>query len=156
MLPSRLAVRTALAVLTATVLGCDSEAVVAPRGSLIGTYVLRSVSGNALPTLGNGSLRTDFLIIADTIRLYSSGDGTEVLVSQYDGTGAQRQVQTFTVTAPSPSRLDIEYECNDVRVQSMAACLAPPHHRLLTTATGLTMDVSALYRTPMVFERVSP
>jgi hypothetical protein len=156
MFASRLTVRIALVVLFAAGLGCDSETLVAPRGRLIGTYVLRSVSGNTLPALGNGPARTDFLIIADTIRLYSSGDGTEVLVSQYGGESAQRLVQTFTVTAPSPGRLDVEYTCNDVRVQSMASCLMPPHHRLLTTATGLTLDVSALYRTPMVFDRITP
>lgn len=156
MLSSNLVGRAVLTALTATLLGCDAEEIAAPRGDLIGTYVLRSVSGNPLPTLGNGTSMTNFTIIADTIRLYSSGEGIEVLVSQYDGAAVQRVVQTFTATAPSPSRLDIEYECNDVRVQSMASCLAPPHHRLLTTATGLTMDVSALYRTPMVFERVSP
>jgi hypothetical protein len=153
---SPLAVRTALTLLAATVLGCDSEEIVAPRGSLIGTYVLRTVAGTAVPALGNGPSRTAFTIIADTIRLYSSGDGTEVLVSQYDGAAVQRVVQTFTATAPSPGRLDVEYVCNDVVVRSLASCLAPPHHRLLTTATGLTMDGSAMYRTPMVFERITP
>ncbi len=156
MLPSNLPIRIALALLTATVLGCGSEEIVAPRGRLIGIYVLRTVAGSPVPTLGNGASMTNFTVIADTIRLYSSGDGTEVLVSQYDGAVARRQVQTFTVTTPSPGRFDIEYACNDVVVRATASCLAPPHHRLLTTATGLTMDASAMYRTPMVFEKVSP
>ena len=147
------------ALLLLTSVACSSEDVTAPRGDLLGTYVLRTVSGNALPTLANGEFMTDFTVIADTIRLYSSGDGTEVLVSQRAGESVRRQVQSFTVSAPSAGRLDIDYGCNDVIVrsagaQSLSSCIAPPHHRLLTTETGITIDQSAMYRTPLIFERV--
>ncbi len=76
-------------------------------------------------------------------------------MSQGAGEGVQRQTQTLAVTAPSTGRLDVDYGCNDVRVQSLASCIAPPHHRVLRTSNGLTIDGSALYRTPLVFERVS-
>lgn len=133
--------------------GCGSESVNAPRGELIATYVLRSIDGTTLPAAGNGESMQPFTVLADTIRLYSSGEGVEILVSQREGQAPQRQTQSFTVTAPSVNRLDIDYGCNDTP-GALASCIAPPHHRLVTTATGLTIDESALYRTPLVFERI--
>jgi len=133
--------------------GCGTETVNAPRGDLIATYVLRSIDGTSLPALGNGESMQPFTVLADTIRLYSGGEGLEIMVSQRAGEAARRQEQTFTVTAPSLNRLDIDYGCNDTP-GALASCIAPPHHRLVTTATGLIIDESALYRTPLVFERV--
>lgn len=64
--PSRPSARAPLTLLTLMLLGCSPEGVVASRGELLGTYVLRTVSGNALPALGNGEFMTAFTMVAGT------------------------------------------------------------------------------------------
>lgn len=147
--------RITLALLVAAVSGCQSESSTAPLGNLTGTYVLRSINGVALPTLGNGASMTDFTMIADTLRLYDSGQGVEVSVTTRAGVaGTQVQSERFRTSSPSAGTLEIAYYCADGDPAPLASCIAAPHHQGAFTATGLTLSASVLYRAPLMYERV--
>lgn len=147
--------RITLALLVAAVSGCQSESSTAPLGNLTGTYVLRSINGVTLPTLGNGASMTDFTMLADTLRFYDSGQGVEVSVTTRPGVAGTRvESERFRTTSPSAGTLEIAYYCADGDPAPLASCIAPPHHQGAFTATGLTLSASVMYRAPLVYERV--
>ena len=146
--------RTSRLLLAAVCLaGCRTVDVDGPSRALHGTYVLQTVSGAPLPALGNGAHMTDFIIVADTLYLDAKGKGIEVMVGSRPGVaGVERQKVTFTLSTAAEGVVVVNYFCPD---GGLVSCLAGPHHVGRLTALGLTYDSSAMYRSPMVYRRVS-
>ena len=145
----------AISLLAFVVVGCRDNDPTGPHGGVTGIYVLRSINGVALPAAGNGSGMTDFTIIADTLHVYRDGYAIEVLVTSRPGVaGVKRQEQELQITYTDAGYVgfDADYPCKD----TLASCLATPHHRGERSSIGLTFTYSAMYRVPMNFERVGP
>jgi hypothetical protein len=132
---------------------CRSGDVDGPAGPLTGIYVLRSIDGAPLPAFANGAQMTEFRIAADTLRLDESGNGVEVIVRARSGEPVERESVNFKLVR-SGRAFRVDYFCPDGGV--LASCLAGPHHVGRFTSIGLTFDGSAMYRVPMVYERVTP
>ncbi len=143
------------------VVACSSSDPTGPHGSLTSVYVARTVNGVALPTEGNGEAMTTFTLVADTIKVYEDGHAVEVLVTSRPGVpGVARQVQPMQFTYDEGYvAFDVAYPCNDTPAASTASitsCIAPPHHQGVRSSNGMTFTSSAMYRVPVVFERVGP
>jgi hypothetical protein len=133
--------------------GCRTSDVDGPSHALHGTYVLQTVSGAPLPALANGAHMTDFIIVVDTLYIDGKGDGIEVMVASRPGVaGVERQKVTFKLSIGAEDVVIVNYFCPD---GGLASCLAGPHHVGRLTVLGLTYESSAMYRSPMVYRRVS-
>ena len=145
---ARCAVVAALVVAT----GCSSN--LGPS-DVAGTYALRAVAGDALPTVVSTGFYTEGppVVLADTIRLRADGTGTRsrTIMSGTDpyniGAGVSRAVFDLVVHVDG-RRVDLRYAC-----PPNASCVGIGAAHL--TTIGLTIDATADARGPQVYQRVA-
>ena len=119
-----------------------------------GIYVLRSVAGQALPTVLVSHEWYHAVIAADTFFLHADGTGaasTTKRVTQDPKDGEQISLEraAFRYTVAN-SRLTAEIPCF-----GLAICLAPPHYTGTLTADALEVDLALNYRVPMRYAKVA-
>jgi hypothetical protein len=147
--------RLVLAILVALTIACGDSA--GPEAA-IGTYVLRRVDGDLLPTVlyDNGIFATR--VISDTIRLRPDGTGTisgvrETVPLQpgLPGDGPLHILTNFHFVTVA-GRLEITYDC-----PPGALCIRPPHLIALPQPGGLTVrwGHAGSGRAPMIYQEVA-
>ena len=124
-------------------------------GNGVTTWVLRSVDGEAVPTVvvDNHFVRTT--VLADTIRLAADGIGERRLAEHTvsfralpPGEATYRRTERFTYTVEDGT-FSAEVPCPE-----FAGCIAPPH--LVGTLSGDVLVLErAHYRAPLRYERVT-
>ena len=142
-----------LVIVAALTLACDES--LGP-GDAAGTYVLRQVEQDPLPTTLSANEFFAVRVISDTIRMRSDGTGTisgvrEAMPLQpgVPGDGAVYITSNIRFKAVG-DQLEIEYECPD-----LALCVPPPHLIAQVLRDGLTArwGPSMSGRSPLVYEQ---
>lgn len=120
-----------------------------------GTYVLRSVAGDPLPTVQFATEYITVRVLADTLRLRADGTGTERILQQ-------AHLSTSTIPEPPEAReSDVRYRTRRNRIEleyicpPNALCAAPPHLRGRLARGGLVFDYALGMRAPLVYERIA-
>ena len=124
-------------------------------GNGVTTWVLRSVDGEAVPTVvaDNDFVRTT--VLADTIRLALDGIGERRYVEHTvsfralpPGEATYRRTERFTYTVEDGT-FSADFECPE-----FASCIAPPHLVGTLSSDSVVLD-RAHYRAPLRYERVA-
>jgi hypothetical protein len=115
-----------------------------------GTYVLRTVRGDALPAFFWEGDQTQLRVLADTLRLHADGTGNEVWLLEYTGQHASESGRTESALqfGVVDGRLEGGYSCS-------AFCLTvfqPIEGEF--TRNGLRIDVAKYAAGPLEFVRV--
>jgi hypothetical protein len=115
-------------------------------------YVLQSIAGVAVPAPYTKTPSANGRIIADTLAFDIETFGTRRTV--YEGANGPADVHSeeirFSYLRTGDS-VSINFVC-----PPNADCMPGPHLVGTFTATGLTIDTSALTRVPLVFARIMP
>ena len=143
-----------VAILPALTLACNES--LGPRNAA-GTYVLRQVEQDPLPTTLSANEFFAVRVISDTIRMRSDGTGTisgvrEAVPLQPGVPGDGPVYITSNIRFKAVGdQLEIEYECPD-----LALCVPPPHLIAQVLQDGLTArwGPSMSGRSPLVYEQV--
>jgi hypothetical protein len=150
--------RTSLAILVALTIACGESAgpEVAP-GVVPGTFVLRRVAGDPLPTVLYNNEIFATLVVSDTIRLRPDGTGTisgvrEAVPLQPGlvGDGPVHILTNFHFRRVG-GQVEITYDC-----PPGALCIKPPHLIARPQPGGLTVrwGHADSGRSPMIYEEV--
>jgi hypothetical protein len=142
---------TAFAILSVLTLACQES--LGPTDAP-GTYVLRRVERDPLPTVLYDNEIYAVRVIADTIRLRPDGtgiiSGVYEAVPLHEGLPAEGPVYSTTSIRYRAVRdqLEIEYVCPD-----LANCLPPPHLIARRLPSGLTVrwGPSLFGRSPLLY-----
>ena len=130
---------------------CDPLTDNVPR---VGTFVLRSVDGEPVPTALFANENVTTVVVADTIVLYENGTAEESSVRRYQYTAGT----TPGSVDRSTQRLDYHQTAGGVelvyRCSPNASCIGPPHLVGRFTEDGMQLDYALYFRVPLVFERV--
>ena len=150
--------QTNLTILVALSVACGESAGPVAPDVVPGTFVLRLVDGDPLPTVlySNGIFATR--VISDTIRLQQDGTGTiagvRETVSLQPGVPGEGPVhiQTNFHFVRVDGRLEITYDC-----PPGALCIRPPHLIALPQLGGLTVQWGHRDsgRSPMIYQQVA-
>ena len=113
-------------------------------------YALNSIAGVALPAPYAFNKALNEVIVADTLTLGANGKGVREVVYETGAAPAARYRTTdeFTYVVVG-DRIQIAFECND-----LASCIAPPHFTGVISASGITLDHSAVTLEPLIYARV--
>ena len=143
--------RTITLLCAAIPLACSDS--LAP-GDVLGTYVLRSVAGDALPTLLYTTEFVKIRVFADTLRFTLDGRGSintlrESEPVKGDGpTEPFRWQEAFSYKIIE-DRIEVAFDC-----PPNANCVAPPHIVLRGMSTGLRADFALGSRLPLFYRLV--
>ena len=127
---------------------CDDP--VGPR-DVAGTYVLRSVRGDPIPTIFWESEQSQLHVLADTLRLAMNGTGTETWLLESTG-----------LYASGPERIErpLRFELRDGRIEALYPCAPNENCAGVVTLSGkvtgaeLRADVHPYAVGPLVFQRI--
>ena len=115
--------------------GCGDEPL-APS-QVTGTYVLRSINGNALPAPAGYQGPADELVvvIADTLRLAANRSGSLVRVEKAgSGAGTETRLETALSYETTEGGIAITFDCPS---NALMLCIAGPHMTARLGASGL-------------------
>jgi hypothetical protein len=118
---------------------------------IVGTYVLQTVAGEALPAIVDSNSYDFLRVVADTLRFTADGRGTraEVVESEPSNggapTGPMRWEQSFRFSV-AHGWIAITFDC-----PPNALCAAPPHVVARPTANGLRVDFALTSRVPQTY-----
>ncbi|MGQ0712893.1 MAG: hypothetical protein ACT4PJ_04080 [Gemmatimonadaceae bacterium] len=147
MMSSRPFYRALVCIVIATGLACDD-----PLGpeDVAGTYVLRTLRGEALPTVIWESETTVGRLVADTLRLNADGTGIEI---------SHREITGDLGTRSERSESELQFEIRDDRIEGAYICrglclgvIIPIRGEL--TRDGLRLEVGRHGPGPIDFVRV--
>jgi hypothetical protein len=136
---------------------CESSTDAEP--SLSGSYVLRTVAGESLPTVLSTNEFYEFRVLADTLRLTPGGTGTLSGVEQ-----ARSLTPSLPDEEPESVTIQFHYQVSGANEIAIAFdcpdngnCVAPPHMTARLTNTGLQVSWAPSLggRNPMVFVAIS-
>jgi hypothetical protein len=120
-----------------------------------GTYVLRQVGPDPLPTVLYANSDVIVRVLADTLRLVATGEGTEVGLREVEfrqagiPPGGPQPVATAFHFRIVGGRIEITFGC-----PPNGDCAAGPHLILRRTSAGIRADVAPGLRVPLYFARV--
>ena len=119
-----------------------------------GVYVLRTVAGQALPTVLVSHEFYHALMVSDTIFLHDDGTGGSSEVKRVtedpkDGEHLRTEQIAYTYKVAN-NRLTVEIPC-----PPLASCLVPPHYAGTLSADALDLDLALNYRVPLHFAKVA-
>ena len=136
---------------TATSLACSDS--LSP-GDVLGTYVLRSVAGDALPTLLYTTEFVKIRVFADTLRFTLDGRGSINTLRESepvngDGPTEPFRWQTGFSYQLVDDRIEVAFDC-----PPNASCVEPPHLVLRDMSAGLRADFALGARLPLFYRLV--
>jgi hypothetical protein len=141
-----------VAVLVVTGSGCSSST---GPSSVAGTYVLRSIAGDALPAVAVTGVYIEGppIVLADTIRFRGDGAGTRAITSRGGGIGDGQPGRVSHDVLPlrvhvRGGQLDLFYDCGP---NANCIGIGPAH----LTATGFEIAATDDARGPQVYRRIS-
>jgi hypothetical protein len=123
-------------------------------GDVVGTYALRSVAGDALPTLLYTTEFVKIRVFADTLRFTLDGRGSSSTFRESE------PVKGDGPTEPFRWQQEFSYKLVDDRIEVAficppnANCAAPPHIVLRGVSTGLRADFAYGARLPLFYSLV--
>lgn len=143
-----------LATLLKMMLAATACDVLDPSPARVGTFVLRSVDGEPVPTVLAANDVVSTTVLDDRIILYDDGTAEKIIEVRYTVPGAtspgevdrSRSTLDYHETAGG---IELNYRCAD-----NASCIGPPHLVGRMTETGLQLDQALNYRVPLVYERI--
>ena len=130
------------------------------------TFALQSIAGVSLPAPEAFNTACGSTVVADTLLLYAGNTGMRRTTRDVPTWNGAVDPVTCEPAASSPrkrvrarneftyrltgARIEIDFPCDDT-----ASCIAPPHLAGTMAANDLTFDSSRIWRTPLVYIRVS-
>ena len=129
-------------VAAALAMGCGDS--LSPAG-VAGTYVLRTIDGDSLPTTpAISGPRTDYtiVVVADTLRLAPDGSGMLVTIEDIVHEGSGGEVERVRVDAAlhfstSDGRIEITFVCPP---NALMNCAPGPHMTARLASDGLSVS----------------
>ena len=121
-----------------------------------GTYVLRQVGPDPLPTVLASNSDVVVRVLADTLRLVATGEGTEVGLREVEfrqvgsPPGGPQQVATAFHFRIMAGRIEVTFGC-----PPNGNCTAGPHLVLQRTGAGIRADIAPGLRVPLYFDRIA-
>jgi hypothetical protein len=140
-----------LACIAILAVGCGSPT---DSNPLAGTFVLRTIAGEALPALAWETEYTAIHIIADTLLIPPRGRAEERRTAEVHSSVPHHSQKVHTTSSEigirlAAGRLELSYVC-----PPNANCVAGPHLIGRLTDVGLTFETASGMRVPLVYERI--